>query len=109
MRPEDKINRRDTSHWQLRDTIHALSSLIPGSAEYFIEYTDSPDRYLLSEDSSTPVIGWRRLYRLIAFPAPQYYILSCDYFDEETYLICRGSEVTLHSNWRYVEQLDAVE
>ncbi len=80
----------------------------PGSIDFFIDWTDGPDRYLLSSNID-PTHGWRRLWRFAAYPATQYYILErrieSALFDSDlgwadTHDLKRGPIIYAEKNWR---------
>mmetsp|Transcript_4026 Transcript_4026/g.4149 ORF Transcript_4026/g.4149 Transcript_4026/m.4149 type:complete len:392 (-) Transcript_4026:283-1458(-) len=110
--PMDKTNRRDTSAWIPKETIHAYadSSNIPGVIQFFIDHVDSPDRYFISS-SNTPTVACRRLFRFSAYPATQYYILGreIDHKSLEsegglgtTYIIESGPFLKPRKHWRLI-------
>lgn len=110
--PMDKSNRRDTSAWVLKETIHAYadSSNIPGVIQFFIDHVDSPDRYFISS-SNTPTVACRRLFRFSAYPATQYYILGREIdhkcLESEgglgtTYIIESGPYLKPRKHWRLI-------
>jgi hypothetical protein len=101
-RPYDKLNHRDLSMWIEKGRFHSLQSQIPGTREYYVDYADSPDRYLISDDISGTISGWRRLYRFLGFPVTQYYILEGECHGNKTCLITSGNAVQVWSDWRYM-------
>lgn len=99
---------RDLSQWVSEGCMHSLVSLVSGSAEFFIDYADSPDRYLISSDrGGTP--GWRRLYRFIAFPVTQYFILRGECGGCSTCLVTAGTSVAVSAAWRLVGSFFALD
>jgi hypothetical protein len=77
VRPGDKTNHRDLTDWTVREKFHGFvtATNIPGAAELFIDWADSPDRYQINSEEEAPM-GWRRLFRFGAYPLTQYYILE---------------------------------
>lgn len=109
-RPKDKHNHRDLTHWVAKESINAYAGVdrIPGLQEFYIDYTDSPDRYFITSNDF-PIVGHRRLYRFAAFPVTQYYILErlvvhecleADGGEGMTYLIESGPSVFARKDWR---------
>lgn len=101
------------SQWTLKETICAYreSVGIPGTKSYGIDWTDSPDRYMINEIDTEPVVGMRRLFRFAGYPATQYFILAREVSHEcllseggkgMTYIIRSGTKVFAQKGWRLV-------
>ena len=95
------MNYRDTTSWRLKDTIYAFATRGRGCKEYLIDYADSPDRYLLREDDSEVLVGWRQLYRFLAFPVTQYYVLTIPMLSDRSHLLCRKVDLGFYSDLKY--------
>lgn len=102
LRPLDKLNNRDLAVWSPHSNIDSLLTVTKGSAEYFIDYADSPDRYVLSPDAMGATPGWRRLYRFIAFPATQYYIMATEYNGNTSCFIASGQSIAVDPGWTLI-------
>lgn len=112
LRPFSKKNGRDQTFWTKVETVNAFSGALGtlGAVDWFVDWTDGPDRYLLSSNLD-PTHGWRRLWRFGAYSATQYYILErriesslfdCDLGWADTYNIVRGSTVYAEKHWRLI-------
>jgi hypothetical protein len=111
-RPHNKQNARDMTKWNFVTKVLSYGSPmgIPGASTFFIDYTDFPDRYFIT-NSGTPSLGNRRLYQFAAYSATQYYILekniSHETLDAEggsgfTYYIEAGPIVYAKKGWRII-------
>jgi hypothetical protein len=118
-RPHDRSNRRDTSTWVKRETIHGFVDTmgIPGSLAVYVDHVDTPDRYFIST-SPFPSPSCRRMFRLAGYPATQYFILGREVehpsLEAEggrgtTYILQSGSYVTSRKHWRLISSFWAFD
>ena len=96
----------------LMTMIHMIdkSSISVGACDFFIQWSDSPDRYQITSDVE-PEVGWRMLYRFSAYPAAQYYILEKKVYHQVlqaeggygmTYTLERGPQCFSRKDWRLI-------
>ena len=109
-RPAKEKNTRDLSDWTEIERLIALqgSQGTPGVIEFFVSWSDSPDRYQITSDFTADA-GWRRLFRFSAYPLTQYYILEKRVYHSlleaeggsgVTYNIEKGPQVFCKKDWR---------
>ena len=101
------------SQWTPKESICAYKESvgIPGSKSYGVDWSDSPDRYLVNEVDVEPVVGMRRLFRFAGYPATQYFILAKQVTHEcllseggkgMTYILRQGTNVFAQKGWRLI-------
>lgn len=111
-RPKDTINSRDLSDWTYKEKFIGLrgSKGVPGACDFFIQWSDSPDRYQITSDAD-PEVGWRMLYRFSAYPATQYYILEKKVYHHVlsaeggsgwTYVMEKGARCFARKDWKVI-------
>lgn len=99
--------------WVLKEKICAFreSVGIPGAVSFAVDWSDSPDKYIITDVLSEPALGMRRLFRFAGYPATQYYILErkvehdclkADGGSGYTYMIKKGEYVFAQKHWRFV-------
>lgn len=79
--------------------------------EYFVDWGDGPDRYLISQ-LPLPLAGWRRLHKFAAYPITQYYIFEKEFqhrlapppnnMKEYLYTMSRGKKAFCRKSFKMI-------